>query len=76
MLRVSRFLPQSRVHRKKRSLTILPISYSDLPRSENNLKCDMDTTLAFHLLYAGSPVNADKRSCYSMISVMSGIVTF
>ena len=53
------------MHRKERGLTILPISYSDLPRSENNLKCDLGTTLPFHMLYAGSLVNASKRSCYT-----------
>ena len=36
--RISRFLPQSRVHWKARGLTILPISYSDFPQSESNLK--------------------------------------
>ena len=43
ILSVSRFLPQSRVHRKERRLTILPITYSDLPQSESNLKCDLVT---------------------------------
>jgi len=63
ILRISRFLPQSRVHRKERGLTILPIPYTDLPQSESNLKYDLGTTLPFHMLYAGTPVNANKRSC-------------
>ena len=28
--------------------------------------CDLGTTLRFHMLYAGSPVNAIKRSCLHM----------
>ena len=61
ILRVSTFLPQSRMQRKERRLTILPITYSDLPHSES--KVWSGYTLPFHMLYAGSPVNANKRSC-------------
>ena len=31
------------MHRKERRLTIIPITYSDLPQSESNLKCDLVT---------------------------------
>ena len=55
------------LHRKERGLTILPISFSDLPQSENNLQCHLGTTLPFHMLYAGSPVNANKRSYCIML---------
>ena len=54
------------MHIKGRGLAILPILYSYLPQSESNLKCDLGTTLPFHMLYAGSPVNPNKRSCYKL----------
>ena len=56
------------MHRKERDLSILPFSYSDLPLSESNLKSDLRTTLPFHMLYVGSPVNANKRSCFIFLS--------
>ena len=47
-------------------LTFRAISYSHLPWSENNLQCDLTTTLPFHMLYARNPVNANKSSSFQI----------